>query len=743
MARDSEGRGISRRTLLIGGGAGVGLLVAWKFWPRSYAPNLRAAEGETIYNAFLKIGRDGRVIVAVPQTEIGQGVYTSLPQILADELGADWRTVSVEPAPVSPLYANRLIAGEAADDSGLPGFVQGVGRWAARDYATKNALMLTLGSTSVRAFEAPLREAGAGARALLSIAAANRWDLSWEELDTRDGFVWGPAGRIPFAELAEAAAGLDLPEHLPIRGGIDNRLTGQSLPRLDVPSKLDGSARFAADIRLEDMVYAAVRSGPPGSRLAGVNAAAAERVPGTLKIVRNPEWVAVAATNWWAAAKALDAIRPRFHVPDGLPDSRAIRGALNAALDSSEADRIHESGDMASGFPGASPIEGRYEVGLAPSAAIEPLTATAKVTGDRLEIWAPTQAAGLARAAAARALGWSEDQVTLYPTLAGGGYGRKLEMDAIGQAAILALRLGRPVQLTWPRVQEIERDSFRPAAAAKLTGWLQQGRLMGWQAVIAAPATSAEVAARIGAGSRLIRPDAAAVAGAVPPYEIPAVAIDHAPAEPGVPTGYWRGGAHSYTCFFTESFIDELARTAGLEVLAFRTNMLVNNPRLARCLATAASVGGWDGGPPGSGMGLACHAAFGSYIAALVEVEVTGDQRLRAIRAVVAVDCGRMINPEIVKQQIEGGLVHGISAATGAPIGIAGGTPTIRHIGEYGLPTLRDAPEVSVELLESEEAPGGVTELAVPVAAPAVANAYFSLTGQRARSLPIVVGARG
>ena len=192
-----EGRGISRRTLLIGGGAGVGLLVAWRFWPRSYAPNLRAAEGETIFNAFLKIGRDGRVIVAVPQTEIGQGVYTSLPQILADELGADWRTVSVEPAPISPLYANRLLAEEAADDSGWPGFLEGVGRWAARDYATENALMLTAGSTSVRAFEAPLREAGAGARALLSIAAADRWDVNWEELDTRDGFVWGPEGRIP------------------------------------------------------------------------------------------------------------------------------------------------------------------------------------------------------------------------------------------------------------------------------------------------------------------------------------------------------------------------------------------------------------------------------------------------------------------------------------------------------------------------------------------------------------------
>jgi len=743
MARDVERSGISRRTLLIGGGAGAGLLVAWKFWPRTYRPNLRAAEGETLFNAFLKIGRDGRVAVAVPQTELGQGAWTSLPQILADELGADWRTVSVEPAPVSPLYANRMLAEQAADDSDLPGFLQGVGRWAARDYATRNALMLTAGSTSVRAFEPLMREAGAGARALLQLAAAARWNVNWEELDTRAGFVWGPAGRIPFAELAEAAAGLALPEHLPVRGGNENRLTGQSLPRLDLPAKLDGSARFAADVRLRDMVYAAVRSGPAGSRLAGIDAEAARHVPGVLKLVRNPEWVAVVASNWWAAWQALAAIRPRFRAQGELASSRSISAALASALDGSGAERIFEAGDMATGFPGASPIEARYEVGLAPSAAIEPLTATARVTGDRIEIWAPSQAPGLARAAAARAIGFDESRVTLYPMLAGGGYGRKLETDAIEQAAILAVKVGRPVQLTWPRIQEIERDSFRPAAAAKMTGWLQQGRLQGWQAVIAAPATGAEVAARLGAGSRLVRPDGAAVAGAVPPYDIPAVAIDHAPAELGLPTGYWRGAAHSYTAFFTECFVDELARTAGLEVLAFRTALLAGNPRLARCLATAASIGGWDGGPPGSGMGLACHAAFGSYIATLVEIEVTRDQRLRVLRAVCAVDCGRAINPEIVKQQIEGGLIHGISAAIGKPVEIADGLPMLRTIADYGLPGLRDAPEISVELLESEEDSGGVTELAVPTAAPAVANAFFSLTGQRVRTLPIVVGRRG
>src|SRR5436190_211270 len=744
MARAvDETRGISRRTLLIGGGAGIGLVVAWRLWPRTYRPNWRAAPGETLFNAFLKIGSDGRVVVAVPQTELGQGVWTTLPQVLADELGADWRTVSVEPAPLSPLYANGLLADEAADDSALPGFLHGIARWAAQDFARRNALMMTGGSPSLGAFEEPMREAGAGARALLSMAAARRWGAGWEDLDTHDGFVWRGRDRIPFAALAEEAAGLELPDDLPIRGGEANRLAGAALPRLDAPSKIDGSARFAGDVRLPGMVHAAVRGGPAGSTLAGFDRAAGRQVPGVLAILENPAWIGVAATNWWAAGRALNAMRPRFHHPGGAATNASISAALAAALESGSADRIVASGNVDGPFEGASPINARYEVPLAPSAPIEPLTATARITGDRLEVWAPTQAPGLARSAAARAVGFAEDQVVIYSMPAGGGYGRKLETDAIEQAAIFALRLQRPVQLTWPRIQEIANDRCRPAAAAQMTAWVAQGRIHSWQARIAAPATSSEVAGRLGASGLLVRPDGAAVAGAAPPYAIPNVAVDHVPADIGIATGYWRGGAHSYTGFFTECFIDEICRAAGMEPLSFRMQMLEGNPRLARVLATATSIGGWDGGGRGSGMGIACHAAFGSYIATLVEVEVTREQRLRVVRAVCAVDCGRAINPEIVKQQIEGGLIHGISAAIGKKLEIVAGQPAAQTIGAYGLPVLRDSPDVTVELVDSDEEPGGVTELAVPTAAPGVANAYFSLSGQRARTLPIVVGGHG
>jgi len=741
MAAQDERRGISRRTLLVGGGVGVGLVLAWGLWPRRYAPNLRAHEGETLFNAYLKIGRDGRVVVAVPQAEIGQGVYTALPQILADELGADWNTVSVEPAPISPLYANLMLAEDAAGDSVFPGLF-GIDRWAARRYATGNAMMLTAGSTSVRAFEAPLREAGAGARALLSKAAARRWNVDWRELDSFGGFVRRGNDRIAFAELAEAAAGEDLPGNLPVRGGAENRLVGQPLPRIDLPAKIDGSAMFAGDVRLRDMLFAAVRSAPPGSRRIEINHEAADAVIGARKLIENPDWIAVAATNWWAAAKALNALNPIYEVPGGQPSSRTIAAALSNALDSGDQSRIFEQGEIGAEGDGTSAINQRYEVAPAPSAPIEPLTATARLTGDRLELWAPTQAPSLARAAAARAIGFSEERVTLYPTLVGGGYGRKLETDAIEQAAVIAVNLGQPVQVTWPRIQEIQRDTLRPPAAAQMTAWVSGGLIQGWRALIAAPEAASATARRLRASGNFFRPDGGAVAGAVPGYGIANIAVDHVAVETGLETGIWRGGAHSYTCFFTESFVDEIARAAGQEPLSYRMAMLGNNPRLARCLATATSIGGWDGGPPGSGMGIACHSAFGSYIACLVEVEVSREQRVRVVRAVCAVDCGRPINPEIIKQQIEGGLVHGISAAVARPIDYQNGLPSARTIGAYGLPILRDAPDVTVELLESDEESGGVTELAVPVAAPAVANAYFSLSGRRVRTLPIQVGSQ-
>jgi isoquinoline 1-oxidoreductase subunit beta len=732
MARGGERGDISRRTLLVGGGIGAGLIVAWALWPRSYEPNLRAGEGEHVFNAFLRVANDGRVLVAVPQAELGQGSWTALAQIVADELGADWRTIGVEPAPIGPVYANRLLA------EGEGGFAG----WRARHFEGGEAAMLTAGSTSVRAFEKPLREAGAGARALLMKAAARRWGMDWETLDTAAGFVVDGGRRLPFAELAGTAAAEELPTYLPIRAGIDNRLAGQPLPKLDLPSKVDGSAPFAGDIRLPEMVYASVRAGPTeDSRLARWDRPAGLTVAGVLGVFDAPGWVACVATNWWAADRGVEALQVRWHVPHPPLSADAIDAALIDALERDDGRRAYSRGDLADAFEGGHVLRGHYRAGPAPNAPLETLTATARRSGDMLEIWAPTQAPGLARAAAARVTGLAESEVTLYPTLVGGGYGRKLETRAIEQAAILAMRTKRPVQLAWSRLEESVQDGFRAPARAQLLARLDEGGvILGWQARIAAPDTGEALRERLRGGRTAMAAIGDPIAGAVPPYAIPAVGVDYLPTETALRIGGWRSGAHSVSAFFTESFMDELARIAGVEPLSFRMQMLGDNPRLARCLTTAATIGGWDGGPPGSGMGIACHGAFGSCIATLVEVEVTGEQRIRVLRAVCAVDCGRVVNPDLVRQQVEGGLVFGIAAATGNPVGFDGGRPDLRGIGEFGFPTLAASPDVTVELLDSEEEPGGASELGVPTAAPAIANALHALTGKRLRALPLRVG---
>ena len=287
------------------------------------------------------------------------------------------------------------------------------------------------------------------------------------------------------------------------------------------------------------------------------------------------------------------------------------------------------------------------------------------------------------------------------------------------------------------------QDTFRPPARAAMSARMDPGgRIAAWQARIAAPSAAAQAIGRLrsGADGKSDEAEASAVNGAVPPYAIPAVAVDHLPVDVGLRTGIWRSAAHSYTAFFTESFIDELARRANIEPLSFRMQMLGDNPRLARVLTTAATLGGWDGGAPGSAMGIAAHSAYGSHAATLVEVSVGSDQRVRVDRAVCAVDVGRVVNPEIVKQLVEGGIVYGISGATGRPIGFERGLANVRSLGALGLLRLADSPEVTVEVLPSEEDPGGCTELAVPTVAPAIANAIFASTGQRLRSLRLVMG---
>ncbi len=717
---------ISRRTVLVGGGVGAGLALAWGAWPRHYASNLAAAPGEQLFNAFLKIGTDGHVAVAVPQAEMGQGVYTALPQILADELGADWRTVAVEPAPIGPLYANDFLVREAARAM-LPGFLQSVGQWAAHELATRSALMMTGGSSSIRGFEARYVGAGATARAMLCMAAAKRWGIDWRACETKDGFVLRGPDRLRFADLAEDAAGFAPPADVPRKPR--RALSGRSVPRLDLPGKVDGSARYAADVRLPDMVFAAIAQAPPGAGAAGpLDKAVADRVPGVLALVEDAGWSAAIATNTWAAQTGLDAARPRFARGAAAPDDASIDRGLRAAL------AVEGTKFVETATPPPPNLRAEYRVGFAPHAPIEPMAATARISGDRLELWVQTQAPGLVRAAAARAVGLAEGQVTIYPMLLGGSFGGKIELDAPIAAARLARKVGRPVQLQWSRAEDLAHDRYRPPALARMSAHVAGTRILGWEARIATPSAAGEVMRRLMPDAPMpAGAEASAVDGGHPPYLIPAVTVAQHPAGIGVPTGMWRSVANSYTAFFTECFMDEAAGIAGIDPLSFRMGLLGPAPRLARCLSGAAALGGWEGG--GAAQGLAAHSCFGSHVAMLAEVAMTGG-RPRVVRVAASVDCGRIVNPDIVRQQVEGGIVYGLSAALGGAISWAGGHCQAGNFDALGLPALADCPEILIELIPSDQAPGGVGEIAVPPVAPAIMNAVAAATGRRARSLP-------
>ncbi|WP_327752866.1 molybdopterin cofactor-binding domain-containing protein [Sphingobium sp. SJ10-10] len=741
-------KGLNRRTLLIGGGATAGLLLAWAVWPRAYRPNLNTAPSETAFNAFLKIDRSGQVIVIVPQTEMGQGISTLLPQILADELGADWRTVGVQSAPVSPLYANSLLAREwlANDWSRLAGEA---GDWTIDQYATRRALMLTGAGTSIPMFHQAYREAGAAARVLLCKAAAARWDVAWESCDIQNGIISdGGQRRLKLGEVVEDAATFDLPDILPFRQGDVDRLAGQELPRLDTPSKIDGSHNFTADIRLPDMVFASIRQGPIGDAvLKSVNEGAAKSVTGFLKLVRQERWVAVVASNWWAANKALDLADPVFELSGRPVDSAGIEAALEQAFAGSSGERLYARGDLKPLFQDATILASEYRVGPGLHLALEPMCATARISDDGAEVWMATQAPGLARAAIAKALGLSAEAVTLYPLHAGGGYGRRMDFEAGVQAALLSRDMGRPVQLLWSRLEDVIQDRPSAPAHARMAGKLgRNGAIEGWSAKIAAPCAMSQSWARIAHGKLPHEASAEsagvstrlAVAGMELPYAVPNWAVDHFPADVGLPLGFARGNAHLHGAFFTESFMDELAHQAQMEAMSFRIQMLGGNPRLAHCLTTVGAMGGWQGGIEGSGQGLAAHVMNGAFIAIMVEAGIS-EGKLQVGRIIAAVDGGEQVNPDIARQQIESGLIHGLALAMGASVPYAKGMPTRAILGRMGLPRLGDVGEVTVELIRSTAPPAGLTDLGAPLVAPAVANALFTTTGQRYRTLPLLM----
>jgi isoquinoline 1-oxidoreductase beta subunit len=745
--------GITRRKLLVGGGAGVGLLVAWGLWPRRYAPNMRAADGEHLFGPWLKIAEDGKVIVAIPQSESGQGVYTALAQIVAGELGADWRSVAVQPVSASPIFANTLLA-RAWATAFLPENIAldvdfGPVANSLNEIARRDMFVVTGGSSSIRQFERPCREAGAAARTLLCQAAAARWGIAWEQCRADRGFVIAGQRRLSFAELVVEASALDMPSPIPLNPSARNRLSGRDAPRLDLSAKVDGSASFAGDVRLPDMLFASVRAGPAGNtRLLSVDEKAALNMRGVLQVVKTDNWVAAVASNWWAANNALDAMAPVFRTKGRMADSTEIVQSLSNAIAKGPGFRATKFGDVDAAMAqeaGARIFKADYTVGAAVHAPIETRSATADFRDGRLQLWLATQAPAVARLAAAEAIGISVDDVVHHPVIAGGSFDRNFDNSIAAQVAVIAKAVGRPVQLTWSRPEDFIRDHVRSPALGRLSAAMNaEGAVTSLTVRVAAASTMRELACRMdGQQADKARKSASgqydelALEGAQIPYAIPNITIDHFPVSMPMPTGPWRGLANSYNCFFVEGFIDELAHKAGVEPLSFRMQMLIGQTRLARCLTGVATMAGWDGGMSGSGRGIACHSMRGSHIAVIVTAR-NSETGVRVDRVHAMADCGRLINPDLARQQIEGGIVFGLAQALGAATDFESGLPTARRLRDIDLPKLADVPEITVELARSDEAPGGVSELGVPAVAPAIANALFSAAGIRLRELPLL-----
>ncbi|MFM6854520.1 MAG: molybdopterin cofactor-binding domain-containing protein, partial [Sphingopyxis sp.] len=603
----------------------------------------------------------------------------------------------------------------------------------------------TGGSTLMRMYEAPVRESAAIARALLCMAAAQQWDAAWEDCDTQDGFVTLGQRRLRFGDLAAAAADMRPPSYPPVRALASGALFGQSPPRLDLPAKMDGNFPFAGDVRLPDLAYAAIRQGPIGdTRLISHDIAAATQVSGFLHAVTHDRWLAAVGTNSWAAQRALDAMAPVFRTTGPRADSDDIDRALASAVRAANGVRVVDEGDVAAAFDGRPVLGADYVVAPMQHVPMETRAATASVVDGHARLWVASQAPGACRAAVAAALGLAVERVTLFPMAAGGNSGVAMNHDVAVQAALIARATNRPIALMWSRTEEILRDLPRAPVRAAMRATLSSGASIdGWQASIAAPASRHEWRARVDGAKADVamrgaagRADAAMVAGARPPYIIPHCAVDHLPVDTGLPTGYVRGLADGYTAFFNEAFVDELAAIAGTDPFGFRMSMLAQQPDLARCLQTATALGGWLGGQSGSGQGLACHSMRGSHIAVMAVARPTG-AGIAVERLIAAVDVGRVMNPDLVKQQIEGGLIFGLAGAVGATTRYAGGMARARRMGDMGLPTLAQSPEIVVEIIASNRDPGGHEELGMVCVAPAIANALFTISGQRVRRLPL------
>ena len=707
---------------------------------------------EAQLNAYIRIDRNGKVYVAIARSEMGQGVHTSLPLLVAEELGCRWEDVTIEDAPIDGEFANLVAASLMLpfrpDDKGV---LVSMGRWSTDNFARMMKLIMTGGSTSVRGAWLPMRSAGATARELMKQAAANRWGLAVAGLSVADGKVVAPDGRtLAFAELLDDAVKLTPPSEVALKQPGQFKLLGKSMPRKDLPAKVQGKAVYGIDVQLPNMLVATLRMNPElGGKLGSFDASAASKAPGVHKVLELPALngatagVAVIADSYWQAKTAVDSIDIKWQSgPLANIDNAAMYAYLQKELNESSGFTYHSAGDSKRDpAQGDKVLRATFRAPLLAHATMEPMNTTALVTDDGVEVWSPTQMQGFAAKVAASVAGVSSSQVKLHTTLLGGGFGRRLDVDFIAQAVFLAKQMpGRPVKLIWSREEDTRHDFYRPAAVAEYSAHLDsRGQLQYLALKSASPSIGHQQLNRLGFPA--MGPDKTMVEGGYDlSYQVPNMRFAGVNADIGVPVGYWRSVGHSFQAFFLEAWMDELAHAAGRDSAEFRLALLQDQPRYRAVLQLALDKAGYGQPlPAGRAHGIALAESFGSIVAQVAEVSLNADKSIRVHRVVSAIDCGFVLQPDTVVQQVEGSVIFGLSAALYGDIEIKKGQVQQSSFNDYQLLKMADTPKIEVHLVPSAEAPGGVGEPGVPPVAPAVANALFRLTGQRLHSLPLRV----
>jgi isoquinoline 1-oxidoreductase beta subunit len=752
---------MKRRTFLVGGAGAVGaLLVGWSVLPArqrlTTAAPLPAQGTQAALNGWVKIAADDTVTIMMCKAEMGQGVHTGLAMVLAEELDADWSRVRVEDAPIDDIYNSvQNVIDDLPFRPDRDTITKRTAVWFTRKLVREGGTMMTGGSSSINDLWTPMREAGASARAMLIAAAAAQWHVPPGECIAESGYVMHPSGhKASFGELSSMAAQQALPVKVALKNPASFKLIGKPLRRIEAASKINGTARFGIDALPDGLLYASVVMCPTlGGTVASFDAASAEKMPGFIKALSVAPYsggtgaVAVIADNPFRAMNAVEAIRVTWqHGAAASLSSAEVERRLALALDDNDGHAYYHRGDVKNALSGAARIiTAEYHAPYLAHGAVEPINCTVQVADDAATVWVSTQMPALARHHAAKVLELDDDKVQVHAQLLGGAFGRRLELDYIAQAAAIARQAGgRPVQTLWSRAQDFTHDFYRPACVSRLrAGFDSNGKLVAWHSASASQAVVPEALARYYGVPRIPLDKTTSEGAFDHPYEWPTARVAHKIVQLPVPVGFWRSVGHSHQAFFTESFTDELAAAAGQDPIAFRAALLVQHPRHLAVLKRVATLSDWehplkhaaDGSPRARGVAL--HEAFGSVVAQVVEVSIGPHQRIRVHRVVCVIDCGLPVNPSLIRQQMESGIVFGLSAALQDEITIVNGQVEQKTFVDFPVVRINDCPVIETDIMPSQLHPQGVGEPGVPPVAPAVANAVFALTGKRLRTLPL------